>query len=227
MTPTVVLVGYTRSIPRDFKATWGERTCPSVETASIWFEPRTSRLRDLRSNPLGHRAPQNIFLELLKDMHLNKDQLTKIALNFQVRSHYYSKSIDAIVITNISESTPDSRAANDGLCIVWQKPRNRRTCIVLLTSTELDTLIPSLSTRYLAAVLKFKKNYISICNLAHFGIYLRQNHKNWETHILRYVDSQRAVQPSPSTRYMAIMLHVKMSLNKILTIIQLITWHVR
>ena len=57
---------------RETLATWGKRTCPRFETASVGFKPRTSRLRDLRSyplrptthsataphNPLGHRAPQ-------------------------------------------------------------------------------------------------------------------------------------------------------------------------
>ena len=42
-----------------FKARWGKRTCPRLKTASVGFEPRTSVFRDLRSYPLGHRAPRH------------------------------------------------------------------------------------------------------------------------------------------------------------------------
>ena len=39
------------------KATWGKRTCPRFETASVGFEPRTSGFRDLRSTHSA-TAPQ-------------------------------------------------------------------------------------------------------------------------------------------------------------------------
>ena len=35
-----------------------KRTCPRFETASVGFEPSTSRLRNLRSNPLSHCTPK-------------------------------------------------------------------------------------------------------------------------------------------------------------------------
>ena len=41
----------------DIKATWGKRTCPRFETASVGFELGTSGFRDRRSYPLSHSAP--------------------------------------------------------------------------------------------------------------------------------------------------------------------------
>ena len=61
LTPTAILFGYTLEASRETFRQGGVNDHAQDSKRRLWegFKPATSRLRDLRSNPLGHRAPQH------------------------------------------------------------------------------------------------------------------------------------------------------------------------